>query len=268
MNINEDRREVRREFRREIWRRALDSMTAGADKREVVVKSLSLSLLAMLFTIPYFYYLVVAVPAEIGSTENQGVWLFLVIELFMLFVLLFLSSVIGLSFSKRYDLPGFGDVKKFLKSIPILFVIGIVMIAVSFFFFDRFYFELSPQSYPGEYKYLLTLPFKGALTDEIILRLGMTTIAVGLLRHKEAGVVLVSALSAFLVIKYNEFVGIPLQFDYLLISQLFLSFGANFLLGYLFVRYGLLFAMGLKFIFGLKYIVVTLLLGTVGWGVI
>jgi hypothetical protein len=268
MNINGDRRELRRGLRREIFRRALDNMTAGADKREVVFRSLVLSFLAMIFTIPYFYYLVVAVPAQIGSPKNQGAWSFIVVELLMLFIILFLSSVIGFSFSKRYELPGLGDVKKFLKSIPILFLVGIVMIAFSFYFFDRFYFELSPQSYPGECKYLFTLPLKGALADEIILRLGMTTIAVGLLRHKEAGVVLVSALSAFLVIKYNQFLGIPLQYDYLFLSQLFFSFCANFILGYLFVRYGLLFAMGLKFFFGFKYIVVTLLLGTVGWGVI
>lgn len=264
MNIDNGKRD----FGREIWRRALVNLTDGANMRNVVYKSLTLSLAAILFTIPYFYYLLAVVPNESEMPLDQNLWTFLIVELVMLFIIIFLSSVIGLSFSKRYTLPGFGDFKKFLKSIPILFVVGAVMIALSFIFFDRFYFQISPQSYPGEYKYLLTLPFKGALADEIILRLGLTTIAVGLLRSKGAGVVLVSALTSYFIIKYNHFIGIPLQFDYLFVSQLVISFIANLLLGYLFVSYGLLYAMGLKFIFGLKYIVVIFLLGTAFGGAI
>jgi hypothetical protein len=176
--------------------------------------------------------------------------------------------MVGQTFSKRYSLPGFGDFKKFLKSIPILIITGTVMIALSFIFFDRFYFEVSPQSYPVDYKYLVSFPFKGALTEEIIARLGLTTIAVGLLRSKGAGVVLVSALSAFYTIKYNQFVGIDSQFEYLFVCQLLLAFISNLIFGYLYVEHGLYYAMGLKFVFGLKYLVVMVLLGYVGWVVI
>lgn len=258
MNIDNEKRNIRKE----IWRRALVNLTAGADTRDVVYKSLGLSLAAILFTSPYFYYLLAVIPNESEIPLDQNLWTFLIIELVMLFIILFLCSVIGLSFSERYALPGLGDFKKFLKSIPILFVVGAIMIALSFIFFDRFYFQISPQSYPAEFKYLFTLPFKSALTDEIILRLGLTTIAVGLLRSKGAGVVLVAALTSYFIIKYNHFIGIDIEFDYLFISQLAISFIANLLLGYLFVNYGLLYTMGLKFIFGLKYIVVILLLGT------
>lgn len=264
MNHNNDKRNLSRE----IWRRAFVNLVAGVKMRATVIKSLLLAFVATLFTIPYFHYLVVAVSTDDRPSMAQNLWPFLTVQLTILFLLLFLSSMIGLTFSKRYSLPGFGDFKKFLKSIPLLIVAGGVMIALSFIFFDRFYFEISPLSYPAQYKYLVSFPFKGALTDEIIVRFGLTTIAVGLLRSKGAGVVLVSALSAFFIIKYNQFVGIVPEFEYLFVCQLFVAFISNLIFGYLYVKHGLYYAMGLKFVFGLKYIVVIVLLGCVGGGVI
>ncbi len=265
MNQKNDKRDLSQE----IWKRAFSNLISGVKISTVAAKSLLLSFAATLFTIPYFYYyLVVAVSKDDGLSIAQNPWPFLTFQLTILFSLLFISSMIGQTFSKRYSLPGFGDFKKFLKSIPILIITGTVMIALSFIFFDRFYFEVSPQSYPVDYRYLVSFPFKGALTEEIIARLGLTTIAVGLLRSKGAGVVLVSALSAFYTIKYNQFVGIDSQFEYLFVCQLLLAFISNLIFGYLYVEHGLYYAMGLKFVFGLKYFVVMVLLGYVGWVVI
>ena len=267
-----------RELSKEIWRRAFTSLISGVKMRTVAAKSFLLAFVATLFTIPYFhYYLTVAVSKDDGLSMAQNSWPFLpfspflpflIFQLTILFFLLFLCSMIGLTFSKRYSLPGFGDFKKFLKSIPLLIVAGSVMIALSFIFFDRFYFQISPQSYPVDMIYLVSFPFKSALTDQIIALLGLTTIAVGLLRSKGAGVVLVSALSAFFIIKYNQFVGIDPEFEYLFVSQLLVAFISNLIFGYLYVKHGLYYAMGLKFVFGLKYIVVMVLLGYVGGGLI
>ena len=265
MNRNNDKRNLSGE----VWRRVFASLISGTEMRAVVTKSFLLAFAGTLFTIPYFhYYLGVVVWRGDGPSMAQYPWLFLIVQLIILFFLLFLSSMIGLTFSKRYSLPGFGDFRKFLKSIPLLIIAGGVMIAISFIFFDRFYYELSPQSYPVDILYLISFPFKSALADQIIVLLGLTTIAVGLLRSKGAGVVLVSALSAFFIIKYNHFVGISPEFEYLFVCQLLVAFISNLIFGYFYVKHGLYYAMGLKFVFGLKYFVVMVLLGFVGGGLI
>ena len=131
------------------------------------------------------------------------------------------------------------------------------MALVSYFLFDRYFFEVSPLSYPKDVLYLVSLPFKGAFTDEVILRLCLVTLSVGLLKRKGAGVVLASAVASFFTIKYFIFMGISCGLNYLFIVQLILSFAANLLLGYLFVTRGLLYAMALKFLFGMKQVIVS-----------
>jgi hypothetical protein len=135
------------------------------------------------------------------------------------------------------------------------------MMALSYFLFDRYFFEISPLSYPKEVLYLISLPFKGAFSEEIILRLCLVTLSVGLLKSKGAGVVLVSTLASLFTIKYFHFFGIEFGFNYLFITQVLLSFSANLFLGYIFVTRGLLYSMALKFLFGIKYVIVSWAMG-------
>ena len=83
-------------------------------------------------------------------------------------------------------------------------------------------------------------------------------------RNKVAGVVIVSGAASVFTIKYFQFMGLGFQFNYLCITQILLSFGANLLLGYLFVTRGLLYSMALNFLFGMKYLIVSWSLGSGG----
>ena len=220
--------------------------------RPVLVKSLALAICSTLFTLPYFHYLIFVV-----APEDPNSWSLLLTEILLLFILSLLSAIVGFSFSKKFGLPGFGDPGSFKRSIPLLLILGTIMAFVSYFLFDRFFLKVSPLSYPKEVLYLVSLPFKGAFTDEIILRLCLVTLSVGLLKRKVAGVVLASALASLFTIKYFLFMGITCGLNYLFVIQLLLSFTANLLLGYLFVTRGLLYSMSLKFLFGMKQVIVS-----------
>lgn len=236
------------------------SLTRGADMREVFKTSLALAILSTLFNVPYFYYLIFSAPREWHFPKLiNPVGLFLT-ETLLVFIVCLLAAMVGLSFSKRFELPGFWDKQSFVHSIPFLLVLGAVMAAISYLFFDRYFFQVSPFSYPSGLIYLILLPFKGAFTEEIILRLCLVTIGVGLLKSKIAGVILISILASFFTVKYFHFVDIEFGINYLTLTQFFLSFLSNLILGYLFVTRGLLYSMVLKYILGVRYILVTLLL--------
>ena len=235
-----------------IWHKVFDSFTGGAEMRPVLEKSLALAICSTLFTLPYFYYLIFMV-----ASAGPNSWSLLFTELLLLFILSLLSAIVGFSFSEKFGLPGFGDPGSFKRSIPLLLALGTLMALVSYFLFDRYFFKVSPLSYPKDALYLVSLPFKGAFTDEVILRLCLVTIGVGLLKRKGAGVVLASAVASLFTIKYFLFMGITCGLNYLFVTQLLLSFTAHLLLGYLFVTRGLLYSMALKFLFGMKYVIVS-----------
>jgi hypothetical protein len=168
----------------------------------------------------------------------------------------FLSSVVGFSFYQRRGLPGFGDKNHFVRSIPLLLALGALMTILSYLLFDRYFIRLSPSSYPTNLLYLVSFPFKAAFTEEVILRFSLVTIGVGILRSKMAGVVLAAAIATLFTLKYFQFVGISVGFNYLIVTQLLLAFTANLILGYLYVSRGLIYAMALNFLFGMKYLII------------
>ena len=229
--------------------------------RGVMLKALSLSILCTLFTTPYFHYLLFLSPVQSTLALKLNLKGFLITQLFLLFIICLLSSIVGLSFSRKLELPGIGDWQHFKKSIPYLFLLGAVMTILSYYAFDRYFFQISQASYPKDPIYLLTYPLKAAFTDEVILRLCFVTLAVGMFRNKIAGVVLVSVVASIFTIKYFQFMGIGFQLDYLGITQIMFSFWANIILGYLFVTRGLLYSMALNFLLGMKYIIVSWSLG-------
>ncbi len=229
----------------------------------ILNKSLVLALVSVFFTIPWFHYLLFPAPekALLPMIPNPGS--VLVAELFLLFVICFLSSMIGFTFSKRAGLPGFGTAENWIRSLPLLVFPGFAMIVFSWLLFDRHFILVSPISYPDHPLYLLSFPLKGAFTDEIIMRFGLLTICVGILRRKIAGVAAVSVFASLLTLKYFRFIGISPGLNYLFVMQMLLSFVSNFMLGYVYVTRGLLQSMTLKLIFGAKYVLIMLFRGCV-----
>jgi len=237
-------------------------MSRGVDLRGVLAKSTALATVTAILNIPYFHYLIFVVPNQRGFAPSLQSWSFLFAEIFLLFMLCLLASMVGFSFVNRFKLPGLGDPKGLIGSLPTLLAVGSAMITLSYFIFDRYFYVISPHSYPQGFLYLFSLPLQGAFTDEIILRFCLVTLCVGLFKRKSAGVIFVSVLASLFSIKYFYFFGINLDLNYLFLIHLVLSFSSNLILGYVFVSRGLIHAIALKFIFGLKYLVVYCAMGS------
>ena len=165
-------------------RQALAYMTRESDSRAVLVKSVIVASAAVIFTIPYFSFLTESVirAQNFGNKFQFGSLLFY--QLILLFIACLLSALAGFSFSQRLELPGFGDWTAFVRSFWNLLALGLTMVVLSYFLFDRHLIKVAPQVYPQELIYLLAMPLKRAFTDEIILRLGLVTISVLLFKSK------------------------------------------------------------------------------------
>jgi len=242
-----------------ILTRTLEEMTRGAKPERVVLQATCLTVLALVAVIPYIRYLL-EMAVKRGMLGPETASHVLVTDLLLLGMLLFLCALVGLSFAPRYRLPGLGLSRQLVQDLPLLVFGGLALAALTFLLFDRYFYAISPGSYPTSPLMLLCLPVKGALTDEVILRLGMLTLAVGLLKHRGAGIMLVAALAALMSLRYFQFLGIPMGLNYVMIAHLLLSFVGNLVLGYLYVSRGLMHAMILKAVYGSRYLAVAVLL--------
>lgn len=243
-----------------LVRRVFFSLSKGLDFHSVIIKAVILAGLATLLTLPYFHYLTKVVISGNLSGTIPGSPYFLIIQLSLLFGICLLSAVVGFTFGKRFALPGFGIFRNYIQDLPKLIAAGTVLMMISFVLFDRYFFNLSPGSYPKEYFYLMTIPFKGAVAEELILRFGLVTIAVGICKNRSAGVVLVSVFATLLSIRYFTFIGMDIAFSYIFIVQVILTFLVNCILGHLFVTRGLAYAMTIKFVLGFKYLMVAMVM--------
>jgi hypothetical protein len=237
------------------------SMTRGVDPRAVMRRSLALGLAATLSALPYFHHLVFRVSSPGRALPGMGPWGLLAGQAGLLFLVCVLSAMVGLAFAVRQGLPGLGDPSGILEEWKGLVLLGAVMAAVSLVAFDQWFIRIVPAAYPEDAVVLATLPFKGALTEEVILRLCMVTLAVGATRRKWAGILIISLLAPLLTLKALQFYGpegVPAAW---VAVQIFLAFAAHGVLGFVFVTRGLLACMIVKFVFCLKYPAVSWLAG-------
>lgn len=243
-----------------LWHRVFFSLTKGLDFHRVIINAVVLASVATMLTIPYFHYLIKTIIRGNLSGTISGSSYFLIFQLSLLFVICLLSAVVGFTFGKRYILPGFGVFRSYIQDLPWLIAAGTGLLIISFVFFDRYFFNLSPGSYPKEYFYLMAIPFKGAVAEELILRFGLVTIGVGICKNRFAAVVLVSVFATLLSIRYFTFIGMDIAFSYIFIVQVILTLLVNCILGYLFVTRGLVYAMTIKFVLGFKYLMVAVIM--------
>lgn len=236
-----------------MWRLVFKNMAGGQTWREVILKSAALAFLATLLAIPYFYFLLFDFPRKSGLSEFGDAYAILWGQTAMIFIVCMLSALAGSVFTKRLDLPGLGIGRRWLNEWPYLVAGGLVLMLIIYLTFDRYFYSVSPASYPDLSLYMVLLPLKGAFTEELILRYGLVTIAAGICRNRYGGAALVSGFATILSLKYFEFAGIPLEWNYVCIMQLILSFTANLILGTVFVTRGLFSAMTVKLMLEMRY---------------
>jgi hypothetical protein len=243
-----------------MWRLVLQNMAGGQRYRDVMIKSAALAVPAALLAIPYFYFLLFDFPRRSGPDSLQKAQALLWGQTAMIFVICLLSGFAGAVFTRRLSLPGLGDIRRWKKEAPYLAAAGLALMLFIYLTFDRYFYAVSPGFYPDLSLYMVLLPLKGAFTEELILRYGLVTIAVGICRHRYGGAALVAGFATILSLEFFQFAGIPLEWNYICIMQLILAFLANFILGAVFVTRGLLAAMTIKLMLEMRYALAALLL--------
>ncbi len=171
----------------------------------------------------------------------------------------FICSTSGIYYSGRSGLPGLGDPRKLPRALPKLALTAAVMGVFSYFLFDRHFISISPASYPENIHYILSVALKNAVTEEVILRLGITSLAVALLGSRRYGVILSALITALFSLRYSSFIGETPVLNYIFITQVSLAFLSGLVTGYFFVTKGLIFSMTLRFILSGKLLVMALL---------
>jgi len=243
-----------------MWRLVLQNMAGGQRYRDVIIKSAGLAVPAAILAIPYFYFLLYDFPRQSGPDSLQNAQALLWGQTAMIFVICLLSGFAGSVFTRRLDLPGLGDIRRWKKEVPYLAAAGLALMLFIYLTFDRYFYAVSPGSYPDLSLYMVLLPLKGSFTEELILRYGLVTIAVGICRNRYGGAALVAGFATILSLEYFEFAGIPLAWNYVCIMQLILAFLANLILGAVFVTRGLLAAMTIKLMLEMRYAVAAVFL--------
>ena len=239
---------------KELREKISGSLTGGAAPGAVVRRSLLLGAAATLSALPYFHFLVFS--ASRTAARQTDPWALLAGQASLLLLVCVLSAMVGLSFASRRGLPGLGSPAALREEWKGLALIGAVLGAASFILFDQWFARVSPAAYPRSPLVLLSIPFKTALTEEIILRLCMVTVAAGVFRRNWAGVLVIALLAPLLGFKSLRFLGLENLSGALIAVQLLLSLLSNLVLGAVFVSRGLLSCLVVKFAFGLKYLAV------------
>jgi len=239
---------------KELREKISGSLTGGAAPGTVLRRSLLLGGAATLSSFPYLHFLVFSASRTAGPGTDP--WALLAGQSFLLLLICVLSAMVGLAFASRRGLPGLGKPETLREEWKGLALIGAVLGAVSFILFDQWFARVSPSAYPQSPAVLLSIPFKTSLTEEIILRLCMVTVAAGLFRRNWAGVLVIALLAPLLAFKSFRFLGLEQVSAALIAVQLLLSLLSNLVLGVVFVSRGLLSCLVVKFVFGLKYLAV------------
>lgn len=222
--------------------------------KKTLQQSLALSLAASLAAVPYFLFLTSAFPDGGYPSAFMDPRRLILHQTLILFFICSICCVTGLSLARRYNLPGLGALRDIRTVLPALLVGGASFIVVSYLVHDRFLLVVSPASYPDSLLLAALLPFKKALTEEVILRLGFLTFCMGLFKNKIAAVTSSSLIAVLFSLPYVDFIGLRVTADYIIVSGMLLTFVTNLVLGWLFVTRGLTSSMTFGFIVGLKYI--------------
>ena len=197
------------------------------------------------------------IEAQVGIANVSS---FLLKEALSLLFLLILCSYCGFAFSKRNGLPGMVGLKE-LKDYGLKYYFpgAFSLVILSYFIFDRFFMIEAPQYFPKIWYWALTIPFASAFLEETVFRFGMLTVLVGGIRrwlHPLWANFAVSLFYALVMTKKTfGFVDIPIELNWLGITGLLGSFLTCFLLGWIYIKKGLIPAIFLHFCLSCKYLI-------------
>ncbi|MEW6095346.1 MAG: hypothetical protein AB1567_02290 [bacterium] len=224
--------------------------------REVGGKGLILSEVCVIASLPYLYYMYFIGMREIILKKFLPKHLpYLVIhDVWYIFIATFLCGVCGFGWSKKYGLCGFGSFLDFKKDWLKLLIIGGVIGILSYQFFDKPFKSIAPYYYPTNPIWALTIPINSAFFIETI-RFGMVSLVQRLIKNVHFANFSIAFFFAIVGLKSFIFIGLDFNWSALAIACFTFTVLLNIVLGYIFIKKGLISTIFVHLVADLKFVV-------------
>lgn len=218
-------------------------------------RGLALSLICLVLVTPYILWAYYVSSVEYVSKElpKEKVPAFLLLDIFKIWVAMQISATAGFAWAKKPHLAGIGTTKGYIKSLPLIFILGIGIGAIEIFVFD--FRLLKPLM-----KIEAVNPFISGryVAQELILRFGIMSIAFRLLKSVPLAIIISAVFDAGLMLEGALAMKISLPPGLLAIA---ISKGAIMALfyGYICSKRGIIVDMSVRFLVGMKAFVYLLI---------
>ena len=229
--------------------------------------SVLLTIITFLLSSPYLYHFIVHRPdklspfnARVSSLPEGSIGAFILSQLLMFLLLIFICSFLGFGYWQKYGFKGLGSLNDLRQDLLYFVPAALAVNLAMYFGFDRHMMMHIPSLYPSSALWGFAKALMHSTTFEIVSKFGLVTVAMGIFRNKHVAVIIPAAFFAFLV--PNTFFDYNVEFGWNFISVAAVSttFIYGVISGYIFVHRGLVSTMTLRFLLDLKYIVYALLL--------
>jgi hypothetical protein len=233
-----------------------------------IQNSILLSAAAMFCSLPLFQYQYLHLSSKIfpNMPSPEKIYYLAVSQSFILFALALLCSLIGFLYSDPLNMPGFGKLSDAAVWLPVGLMIGIVFTPIRYFLFDRSIIMTIPELFPKPWGWALAQMIGTTIPQEVIVRFGLLTIGVYLLRklnysgHPVSAIGLISVFGSFVtyltMIRFNIASKlIPNQ----MITLLLLTFCLQWIYCEIYIRKGLVATVCIHFGLTVKFLLYALI---------
>jgi hypothetical protein len=157
--------------------------------KETVQNALLLSGLVMFACLPMFRYQFQYLSADIFIQPADPVMInrLALMQSFIVFLLAVLCSLVGFTYARRLELPGFGTFSDLLYWLPLGLLAGVLFAPVYYFLVDRALMQRIPEMFPASPVDALALMIGGVIPQEVIARFGLLTIGVYFWKRRRKG---------------------------------------------------------------------------------
>lgn len=198
---------------------------------------------------------------DYAGGQNAGVNLFLA-SVLLATLSAFICAAVGSFLSKRYNLPGEGDLKDLPRLWKLYLPAGLIAMPLGYFMHDRIFLmgtavhgwaPIVPDSLPKAGAQML----HGVFFKEVVFRFGMLTLFAGLFRGNRNwwAVGGTAAFTAGMSIKELSFAGHAVGYDLTTLSAFGWALIINAALGAVYIKKGLWPAMALRACIDIRYFI-------------
>jgi len=224
--------------------------------REIGSKSLILSQVCVIASLPYLYYMYFIGMREIilKTFLPKHLPYLMTIQVWDVFIVTFLCALCGFAWSEKYGLCGLGSFSLLKKNWITLLIIGILIGVISYLFFDKQFKKIAPYYYPRNPIWAFFIPINSAFFIETV-RFGMISLVQRLVKNVHFANFSIAFFCALVGLKSFTFVGLNFNWTTLLIVCFLLTVLLNAIYGYIFIKKGLISAIGVHLVAEMRFLV-------------